>query len=227
MIICNHNTNKPEDNKMKTNRNIFSNLSKASFIIVLAFCSLITVSCQNAARQSFHYKTDFIKQMIYKISNEFYTRTDESSTVAQYKVKVATTALVDYKISDKNNNLSSETNENSLADFLTHAAQLNAPVAEVEVENDNTLDFLTTAAQLNAPVADMVVEQDNTLDFLTTAAQLYAPVAQDNNSSDDTLDFLINAAQLNDQVADETNIKDNDLLDFLTQAAHLNESVAE
>jgi hypothetical protein len=212
---------------MKTNYNFFSKVSKASFIIALAFTSLVTVSCQNAARQSFHYKTDFIKQMIYKISNEFYMRTEECSTLTQDKSKVAVPVLVNYTISDKNANFSSASNENVLADFLTRAAQLNAPVSEVAVEKDNTLDFLTEAAKLNAPVAEMEAEQDNTLDFLMVAAQLYAPVAQENNSSDDTLDFLINAAQLNAPVANEESNPDNDLLDLLTQAAHLNDCVAE
>jgi hypothetical protein len=212
---------------MKTNRNSFSKFSKASLIIALACASLVTVSCQNATRQSFHYKTDFIKQMVYQISNEFSTRTSDLSALAQNNMKEAAPVLVNYTISDKNANFSSVADENELADFLTRAAQLNAPVAEAEVENDNTLDFLMQAAQLNAPVADLEAEQDNTLEFLTTAAQLYAPVAQDNNSSDDTLDFLINAAQLNAPVASEEASQDNNLLDFLTQAAHLYDNVAE
>jgi hypothetical protein len=214
---------------MKTNRNFFSKLSKASFIIALAFTSLVTVSCQNSARQSFHYKTDFIKQMVYQISNEFYTRTRVISAHDNNNVQTTARVLVNYTISDKNTDYSSNVNDNELADFLTRAAQLNAPVAEtaIEAEKDNTLDFLFQAAQMNAPVANMEAEQDNTLDFLTAAAQLYAPVDQDNSSSDDTLDFLINAAQINAPVASEDNSQDSNLLDFLTEAAHLYDSVAE
>jgi hypothetical protein len=223
MIIIKHNTNKPEDYKMKTNRNFFSQISKASMIIALAFASLFTVSCQNAARQSFHYRADFIKQMIYQISNEFFSKDGEASCSTKSNSKEAATVLVNYTVSVKN--LKASSNNNELADFLTRAAQLNAPVAEVE--NDNTIDFLTQAAQLNAPVAEMEADQEHTIDFLTTAAQLNAPVAQENSSNDDTLDFLCNAAQLNMPVAAEETSQDNNLIDFLTEAAHLNENVAE
>ena len=214
---------------MKTNPNFFSKLSKASFILALAFTTLVTVSCQNAAHQTFSYKTNFIKQMVYKISNEFYTRTGVLSACDQNNANLAAPVLVNYTISVKHSSVASKVNENELADFLTRAAQLNAPVAETasEVAEDNTLDFLTQAAQMNAPVADMEAEQDNTLDFLTQAAQFNAPVAQDNNSCDDTLDLLINAAQFNAPVASDEISQDNNLLEFLTQAAHMNDRVAE
>ena len=212
---------------MRTNRNFFSKLSKATFTIALVFTSLATVSCQNNARQSFEYKTDFIRQMVYQISNEFFTRAGELSTLTQNNLNEAAKVLVNSSGSDTHANFTSAANENELADFLTRAAQFNAPVSATEVEKDNTLDFLIQAAQLNVSVADMEDEQDNILDFLTAAAQFNTPVAQDNDSSDDTLDFLINAAQMNAQVAAEESSQDSNLLDFLSQAAHLNNCVAE
>jgi hypothetical protein len=167
---------------MRTNRNIFSKLSKATFIIALTFTTLISVSCQNAARQSFHYKTDFIKQMVSQVSNEFMSRTGLS---AQY--------------SNNNTEFSSKT-ENTLH-FLTEAAQINSPVTEMETENDNTLDFLTSAAQLNTEVAQEN-NSDETLDLLITAAQFNAPVVNEEICQDELLGFLTQAANLNTSVVE-------------------------
>jgi hypothetical protein len=210
---------------MRTNRNLISKLSKVSLIMALTFTTLVSVSCQNAARQSFHYKTDFIKQMVYQVSNELMTCTGITSVNLNHKSEAAA-KLVNYNISDRSSKHISTNRINDLTDFLRQAAQLSTPVAELEAEKDNTLDFLTSAAQLNAPVAEMETEQDNTLDFLTAAAQLNSEVAQYNDSNDGTLELLINAAQLSEPVnSEETN--QNELLDFLTQAARLNDCVAE
>ena len=208
---------------MTTNRNFFSKLSKASLIVTLAFTTLISVSCQNAARQSFHYKTDFIKQMVYQVSNDFLTRT---GFVAKNSTSNNETAaiLVNYTLASGKSVKHSSTNDAELACFLTEAAKLNTTVEQDEVA-DNTLDFLTEAAQLNTPVAEMETRNDNTLEFLSAAAQLNTEVVQENNS-DDTLDLFINAAGFNTPVASEETSQDN-LLDFLTQAAIQNVSVVE
>jgi len=207
---------------MRTNRNFFSKLSKATLILSLAFTTLISVSCQNAARQSFHYKTDFVKQMVYQVSNEFLTRT--GIAVQNRNNNEAAAVLVNYTVSEKKVKHSASNNESELGSFLTSAAQLNAAIATEEVTvSDNTLDFLTAAAQLNAPVAEMETETDNTLEFLTAAAQLNTEVALDANN-DDTLNMLINAAQINTPVATEETSQD-ELLDFLTRAAGINSSV--
>ena len=95
--------------------------------------------------------------MVYKISMIFLVKIDASGANSQ---DISNKVLVNYTISDKNTNFSLAKSENELADFLTHAARLNAPVASVEVEKDNTLDFLTEAAQLNTPVAALEEEQD-------------------------------------------------------------------
>jgi hypothetical protein len=186
---------------MKTNRNFTSKLSKVSFIMALAFTSLVSVSCQNIAHEPFSYKTDFIKQMVYQVSTEFMSYTGIYS-LNKCDNKETARILVNYSIPEKKSKQSSANNNNELADFLTKAARMNAPVATVKVETDNTLDFLISAAQLNSEVA------------------------QDNDTNDDTLELLINAAQLNASVANEETSQD-DLLDFLTQAAHLNDCVAE
>jgi hypothetical protein len=212
---------------MKTNRNFFSKISKASLIVALTFASLFTVSSQTAARLSFNYRTDFIKQMVYQISNDFFSSNDELSYSTRSNSNETPATLVKYSVPARNLKVALNSNENELADFLSRAAQLNAPVADAEVEVDNTIDFLTQAAQLNAPVADLESNEDNTLEFLTTAAQLNAEVAQENTSNDDTLDFLLNAAQLKTPVAAEENSQDNSLIDFLTKAAHLNDCVAQ
>jgi hypothetical protein len=209
---------------MKTNNNFFSKLSKATLIVSLAFTTLISVSCQNAARQSFHYKTDFVKQMVYQVSNEFLTRT--GIAVQNRNTNEAAAVLVNYTVSEKNTKHTASYNESELGSFLTSAAKLNAEIAtEESTESDNTLDFLTSAAQLNAPVAEMEIEADNTLEFLTAAAQLTSEVAQD-NTNDETFELLINAAQLNTPVATEESSQD-DLLDFLTSAAGINSCVVE
>jgi len=209
---------------MRTNRNFFSKLSKATLIVTLAFTTLISVSCQNSARQSFHYKTDFIKQMVYQVSNEFMSRTGLSAQTRNNSNETAS-ILVNYNVADKKVKHSSSSDA-ELASFLTAAAQLNTPVAEQAIsENENTLDFLTEAAQINTPVAEMETENDNTLEFLTAAAQINTEVAKENNS-DDTLDLLINAAQFNTPVTSEETSQD-ELLNFLTQAANLNASVVE
>jgi hypothetical protein len=210
---------------MRTNRNFISKLSKVSLIMALAFTTLVSVSCQNAARQSFHYKTDFIKQMVYQVSNEILTG-KFITALNQNNNKEAAAKLVNYSISGRTSKHISTNRTNDLTDFLRQAAQLSTPVAEAEAEKDNTLDFLTSAAQLNSPVTEMETEQDNTLDFLTAAAQLNSEVAQDDNSNDGTLELLINAAQLSEPVNSEETDQ-NDLLDFLTQAAGLNDCVAE
>ena len=208
---------------MTTNRNFFSKISKATLILTLAFTTLISVSCQNAARQSFHYKTDFIKQMVYQVSNDFLTRTGFVTKNSSSNNEAAA-ILVNYTVVSGKSVKHSSTNDAELACFLTEAAKLNATVAQDEVA-DNTLDFLTEAAQLNTPVAEMETESNNTLDFLTAAAQLNSEVAQENNS-DDTLDMLINAAGFNTPIATEETNQDN-LLDFLTQAAIQTVSVVE
>ena len=208
---------------MKTNRNFFSKLSKATLIVTLAFTTLISVSCQNAARQSFHYKTDFIKQMVYQVSNEFMTRTGLSASTRN-NTSEAAAILVNYTENGKSVKHSAY-NDAELSNFLTAAAQINTPVVcDAVVENDNTQDFLTSAAELNTPVAEMETESDNTLEFLTAAAQINTGFAQDNN--DDTLDLLINAAQFNTPVASEETSQD-ELLNFLTRAAAINVSVVE
>ena len=227
MYVFVYNTNKPEDSQMKTNRNFKSKITRAFIIITLAFTTLVNTSSQSTAQQSFCYRTDFVKQMVNQISNDFYTRTVAFSASCQNNTINVAAIPVKYTISTKLTNTVTISNLNGLLDFLTNAAKLNAPQAKVEVETDITLDFLTQAARLNAPVADITDEQDNTLEFLTTAAQLYAPVAEDKNQNDDTLDFLINAAQLNTPVASEESNQTNDILEFLTQAANLNGYIAE
>ena len=209
---------------MTTNRNFFSKLSKATLIVTLAFTTLISVSCQNSASQSFHYKTDFIKQMVFQVSNDFLTKTGivAKNTTSNNE---AAAILVNYTVASGKSVKASSTNDSELASFLTEAAMLNTTVAQDEVA-DNTLDFLTDAAQLNTPVAEMETETDNTLDFLTAAAQLNTEVALENNS-DDTLDMLINAARLNTPGATEETTSQDELLNFLTSAAGINSCVVE
>ena len=227
MKYVRHNTIKPEEIKMKTNRHLISKLSKATLIFTLVFSSLVSVSCQKTASQSFQYKTDFIKQMVYKISNEFFARADDRAVSVKYWGSEDAAVKINYSASDKHVNDASVINEKELEDFLTHAARFNSPVADVEVEKDNTLEFLTQAAQLNTPATIMETEQDNTLDFLKAAAQFNAPAPQENNANDDTLEYLINAAQLNTTATFDENNTDSDLLDFLTQAAQLNDCVTK
>ena len=162
---------------MKTNRHLISRLSKATLIFTLVFSSLVSVSCQKTASQSFQYKADFIKQMVYKISNEFFTRADDQVVSVKYWGNENSAVTINYSVSDKHVNDASVVNEKELEDFLTRAAQFNSPVAEVEVEKDITLEFLINAAQLNTP---------ETFD--------------ENNTDSDLLDFLTQAAQLNDYV---------------------------
>jgi hypothetical protein len=209
---------------MRTNRNFFSKLSKATLIVSLAFTTLISVSCQNAARQSFHYKPDFIKQMVYQVSSEFMTRTGFSSQAKNNKGEAAA-ILINYTVAVKSVNHSSS-NDADLAYSLTAAASLNAPVVSQEViENDNALEFLTEAAKLNAPVAEMEADQDITLESLTSAAQLNTELAQDNNN-DETFELLIDAARINTSIATEETSQD-ELLVSMAKAADLNISVAE
>jgi hypothetical protein len=196
-----HNTIKPEDYKMKTNRNFNSKLSKVSLTMALAFSTLVSVSCQNVAHEPFSYKTDFIKQMVYQVSTEFMTCTGICS-LNKDDNKEAASILVNYNMPEKKSNYTSANNNNDLADFLTKAAQMNAPVATVKVENDNTLDFLIASAQLNSEVAQNIDTNDDTLEFLINAAQLNAPVANEETSQDNLLDFLTQAAHLNDWVAE-------------------------
>ncbi len=167
---------------MRTNRNFISKISKTTLIVTLAFNTLISVSCQNAARQSFHYKTDFIKQMVYQVSNEFMSRTGLS---VQFR---------------NNSDEAIAENKNTL-DFLTAAAQLNTPVVEMETEKDNTLEFLTAAAQLNTEVTKEN-NSDDTLDLLINAAQFNAPVTMEETSQDELLGFLTQAANLNTNAAE-------------------------
>ncbi len=197
--IVRHNTIKPEDLKMKTNRNFFSKISKATLIVSLAFTTLISVSCQNTASQSFIYKTNFIKQMVYQVSNEFMTRAG-ISVQTRNNSNEAGAILVNYTIANKGLNQSSY-NDQELASFLTTAASLNAPVAEMETEKDNTLVFLTKAATLNMEVAG-ASNSDDTLDLLLNAAQLNTPAAVEETSQDELLDFLTRAADLNTSVVE-------------------------
>jgi hypothetical protein len=219
-----HNAIKPEDFKMKTNRNFFSKLSKATLIVSLAFTTLVSVSCQNAAHQSFHYKPDFIKQMVYQVSSEFMSRTGLTAQIGNNNSEAAAT-LVNYKVIEKNMKHSS-INTAELGNCLTAAAQISSSVVNEEVsEADNTLESLTEAARINAPVAEMDADQDNTLEALSNAAQLNAEVAQENNN-DETIELLINAAQVNSPAVNEETSQD-DLMVSLVEAARINESVAE
>jgi hypothetical protein len=115
--------------------------------------------------------------MVYKISNEFFTRADDQVVSVKYWGNENSAVTINYSVSDKHVNDASVVNEKELEDFLTRAAQFNSPVAEVEVEKDITLEFLINAAQLNTP---------ETFD--------------ENNTDSDLLDFLTQAAQLNDCV---------------------------
>ena len=201
---------------MKNLNAIFNKLSKATLIAVISIASVTSVSCQNAARQAFHYKTDFIKQMVFQVSNDFLTNTGLTSRISAKNNVQTKATLVNYTITENAGRHSRTNDLNETAEFLT-AAAFNTTAA-AEEESDNTLDFLTAAAGINNVVACTEAEEDNTLEFLTNAAQINTVASEDTNN-DDTLSFLTNAAQFITIAADDNS--QDDTLEFLVKAAGL------
>lgn len=221
--------------KMNPSRNQFRNLMLACILIAAG-------SLSNAQPVASHYKTDFIKQMVYQLSNEVMARTSflRSGKKVSEKNQVV---LASYTVpaSEEFSGKTAETANWEMLDYeIARAAKSYNPsdfvTEDSRFESDNLMEDLATAAGLyNASaIATEECNEANTNksleEVLCTAAGLYNAtdcVMTENDSSFNGTDdnsaegSLIEAAQPYSPAAylQETNSNQADTLESMLVAA--------
>lgn len=190
---------------MRTQKNNTRNLIQSVAITLMMLSVACVASAQKTSRHHNHYRTDFIRQMVYQLSNEVMERTGFLKYAKQTPSDNSQVVLASYALpmTAVSARIENEGNNQSLESELTAAFEVYSP-SRIEVsENceyqDAALENTMTLAAAPYNVAGLSFEEFNETadqeleDLLTQAVTPYSPAGYDNRDSEsDPCDLNLN-----------------------------------
>lgn len=181
---------------MRTHKNNTRNLIRSAAIALMMLSVASVASAQKNSRHHNHYRTDFIRQMVYQLSNEVMERTGFLKYAKQASSDNSQVVLASYTLpmDAASARIENEGNNPSLESELTAAFEVYSPsrieVSENSEYQDSGLENTMTLAAAPYNAASLSFEEFNEIanreleNLLTQAATPYSPAEYDNLDSE-------------------------------------------